>query len=134
MPRPKKFRRICALPAVSRFEPAGTAEDVPSIGMTVDEYETIRLIDLLGCTQEDCARQMNVARTTVQAVYESARHKLALALTAGRPLVIGGGDYLLCERSETCCGKSCHGRGCEGRRCGGCKDCSESCSKEGEPQ
>ena len=29
--------------------------------MTVDEYETLRLIDLEGFTQEECARQMNVA-------------------------------------------------------------------------
>lgn len=129
MPRPKKCRRICAMPAVSGFIPAGTADETLSpVEMTVDEYEAIRLIDLLACTQEYCARQMNVARTTVQVVYESARHKLALALVEGRPLVIRGGDYVLCDRSESCCGKSCHGKGCEGRRCGGksgCWSCSE---------
>ncbi|MBR6789366.1 MAG: DUF134 domain-containing protein [Oscillospiraceae bacterium] len=129
MPRPKKCRRICAMPAVSGFIPSGSSEQKSSpVEMTVDEYETIRLIDLLACTQDDCARQMGVARTTVQAIYESARYKLALALTGGRPLVIRGGDYVLCDRSENCCGKSCRGGSCDGRRCGngaGCCSCSE---------
>ena len=51
----------------------------------MDEYEAVRLIDLLGLTQEECAAQMNVARTTVQAIYDSAREKLARMLAEGRP-------------------------------------------------
>lgn len=41
--------------------------------LSLDEYETLRLIDFLGQTQEECARQMEVARTTVQSMYDSAR-------------------------------------------------------------
>ena len=45
--------------------------------MTVNEYEILRLLDSEGLTQEACARQMNIARTMVTAIYESARRKVA---------------------------------------------------------
>gem|GEM_PF-6353788 len=60
MPRPKKCRRICALPRCSSFGPLEGAAD-GRVEMAVEEYEAIRLIDLLGCTQEECAAQMGVA-------------------------------------------------------------------------
>ena len=77
----------------------------------MDEYEAVRLIDLLGLTQEECAAQMNVARTTVQAIYDSAREKLARMLAEGRPLAVQGGTYDLCGQAEHCCGRRCRRRG-----------------------
>ena len=76
MPRPCKRRRVCALPERLRFGPAGQSAGEP-IRMGVDEFETIRLIDLEGLTQEACAGQMQVSRATVQAIYGAARRKLA---------------------------------------------------------
>lgn len=118
MPRPKKRRKICEIPKDMEFRPAGTpgseageGQDTGSssrknaIEMTLDEYETIRLIDLLGYSQGDCAAQMGVARTTVQVMYESARKKVAQMLAEGRPLVIKGGDIIVCPRSEYCSGR-----------------------------
>jgi hypothetical protein len=48
---------------------------------------------------------MNVARTTVQAVYNTAREKIG---RAGKrpPPVITGGSYDVCGNSS-CCGKNC---------------------------
>jgi predicted DNA-binding protein (UPF0251 family) len=83
--------------------------------MKVDEFETIRLIDLEGFQQEECARQMNVARTTVQGIYMDARRKLAEALVNARPLVIEGGEYRLCDGTGQGCGRGCQKRG-RGRR------------------
>lgn len=81
--------------------------------MTVDEYEAIRLIDLDGFTQEECAAQMNISRTTVQGMYDSARKKLAESLVRGKVLSIEGGEYRLCDGQ----GRGC-GAGCRRRRCG----------------
>ena len=68
MPRPCKRRRVCGHPSCGRFGPAEQAHGQPEVLMGLDEFETIRLIDLEGLTQEQCAAQMNVARTTVQAI------------------------------------------------------------------
>lgn len=107
MPRPPKCRRICSLPDYTSFGPLEqTAEAKNFIEMTLDEYESIRLMDLEGCTQEECAARMNVARTTVQAVYTLARQKLADSLVNGRPLTIRGGHYQLCCHAKTCCGRT----------------------------
>lgn len=123
MPRPKKCRRVCAMPRCSNFGPL-EGEHSESVGMALEEYEAIRLIDLLGCTQEECAGQMGVARSTVQQVYDRARRKLALALVEGRRLVISGGDYMLCPKAEDCAGRDCARRDCARRRCG-CGSCTQ---------
>ena len=84
------------------------------IVMTVDEFEAIRLIDLEGLNQEQCAKQMSVARTTAQSIYNSARVKLAKCLVKGKELSISGGAYVLCTGEASGCGcghcrkKRCH--------------------------
>ncbi len=81
------------------------------VAMSVDEYETIRLIDLEGLSQEQCAESMGVARTTAQAIYSSARMKLAQCLVNGLELSIHGGDYILCDGDHHACGH-CHKKRC----------------------
>jgi len=114
MPRPRKWRKVCCLPESDRFGPLDTADGQENtIKMTIDEYETIRLIDLQGFTQEECANQMHIARTTVQASYNAARKKLAESLVNGKVLKIEGGDYKLCDGLEPDCGCG----GCQRHRC-----------------
>lgn len=115
MPRPRKWRRVCCLPESRRFGPLDLCAG-ETVTMAVDEYETIRLIDLDGLTQEQCAAQMGISRTTVQGIYDSARKKLARSLVEGEVLVIEGGEYRLCDGQRRGCG--CGREACPHRRCG----------------
>ena len=94
MSRTPRCRRIRCYPEYWSFAPQGD-EPVETIIMSLDEYECIRLMDREKLTQEQCARRMGVARTTVTNIYESARSKLAEALVDGKALRIGGGSYQL---------------------------------------
>ena len=59
MARPPKQRCICSLPRVSGFSPQGERPE-GSVNLTYDEYEVIRLLDLLQMTQEECAAHMDI--------------------------------------------------------------------------
>lgn len=117
MARPKKRRRICAYPSVMGFRPFGDSAE--TVDMTFDEYEVMRLMDTLGYSQEECAKQMDIARSTVASIYDSARAKTADAIIYGKSLLIHGGDVELCPSASTCC-----------KRCGqkSCIDCEHGTS------
>lgn len=102
MSRPRKCRKVCCLPRVTEFHPENNKNNNKII-LTVDEYETIRLIDKEGLSQKECADYMQVARTTVQQIYNSARVKIANALVDGLCIRIEGGDYTLCSDDESKC-------------------------------
>ena len=119
MSRPRKCRKVCCLPANSGFTPVKGGRKLPAIVLTVDEYETLRLIDREGFSQEECGAYMKVARTTVQQIYMTARKKIADALVEGLPLKIECGNYQLCDGQEPSCG--CGGCPKHRRRCAGTK-------------
>jgi len=116
MPRPRKHRLVCSHPAFTSFSPCACAGHGAPLIMAVDEFETIRLVDFEGLTQERCAEQMEVARTTIQAIYQSARKKLAQCIVQGSPLKIEGGDVRLCEYRSASCTKGCCKRGGKSER------------------
>ena len=117
MPRPRKCRQVCGLPRNDAFVPVGCTYSAEAVVITVDEYETIRLIDYEGLSQEACAASMQVARTTVQQIYNTARSKLAAALVEGRPFRIQGGDYRLCPGDRGCRGCCRRERDADGPDC-----------------
>ena len=99
MARPRKCRRVCGLPENRRFVPEVPGGEA-TVELNVDEYETLRLIDKEGLSQEECGVYMDIARATVQQIYQNARKKVAQALVEGLALQIDGGDYRLCDGVE----------------------------------
>lgn len=115
MPRPRKQKLICALPVSSTFAPCGSAPaENEAVFMSLEEYETIRLIDYHNLNQTQCAQEMGVARSTVQRLYTDARRKIALCVVDGHMLKITGGDYTLCAKR----GDPAKCEGCRRRRHG----------------
>ncbi len=102
MPRPRKQKLICSLPPCSTFSPCTSSNrsEGEAVVMSLEEYETIRLIDHLNLDQAHCAEEMGVARSTVQRLYMDARRKIAGSIVEGRKLKISGGDYTLCAKRE----------------------------------
>lgn len=95
MPRPKKFRRVEFFPENTYFIPLGKAKcEMEEIVLNVEELEAMRLKDIEKLNQEECAEKMNVSRQTFQNIIDSAREKVAKALTEGKALRIGGGYYI----------------------------------------
>lgn len=107
MPRPTKCRKVCHFPQTREFAPVAAEQETEPVILTIDEYETIRLIDKEGLSQEQCSAFMQIARTSVQRIYENARKKLADSIVDGRPLRIDGGDFWLCDGQDNSCGYEC---------------------------
>ena len=54
MPRPRKLRHVCGMPLVDRFTPQTAGDELREpVVLTIDQFETIRLIDYEMLTQEE---------------------------------------------------------------------------------
>jgi predicted DNA-binding protein (UPF0251 family) len=93
--RPKCPRRIQNMPNVTYFKPWGVPlSELDSVLLAVEELEALRLVDLEGLQQEEAAQQMGVSRRAFWVDLQSARRKVALALTEGKAIHIMGGNYV----------------------------------------
>ncbi len=99
MPRPKKCRKIGFYPDNTIFTPekAFTSEII----LTFEEIESLRLCDLKEMDQSEAADSMDVSRGTLQRILNTARKKVADAITNGKLIKIAN-----CECGENKC--SCH--------------------------
>jgi predicted DNA-binding protein (UPF0251 family) len=108
MARPIKCRRVEFFPENTYFIPLGKRKcEVEEITLKVEELEAMRLKDIEGLNQEECAERMQVSRQTFQNIIDSARKKVAIALTQGNAIHISGGNYTsgLCQFKCLNCGK-----------------------------
>jgi predicted DNA-binding protein (UPF0251 family)/DNA-directed RNA polymerase subunit RPC12/RpoP len=95
-------------PAVPFFVPS--EEGIPEVSkniLLVEELEALRLKDLEGLEQEECAEKMEISRATFQRILLSAREKVADSLVNGKLIHIDGGNYTFHMCSVKCmvCGK-----------------------------
>lgn len=87
MPRPAKPRHVDFTPTALFFKPAGIPLrqlEVATIGLA--EIEALRLKDVEGLDQAECAQQMRISRPTFQRILTTARQKVALALVNGNAI------------------------------------------------
>jgi uncharacterized protein len=106
MPRPKRKRIVTHPPLMEGFKPFGVPiSDIEPVIMFFEEYEALRLLDYIGLTQLEAAREMAVSRPTLTRIYEKARRTIAKAFVEGKAIFIEGGDYHTDDfwyRCETC--------------------------------
>lgn len=94
MARPTKFRRVEFFPKENYFVPHGKPKcELDEVLLKVEELEAMRLKDIEELNQEECAEKMQVSRQTFQNIIDSARKKVAIALTEGNAIKISGGNY-----------------------------------------
>lgn len=94
MSRPKRKRLIVKPPVMEGFKPFGIPmTDLEPVILLYEEYESIRLSDYEGFTQEQSAEKMNVSRPTFTRIYEKARRTIAQAFVEGKAIFIEGGNY-----------------------------------------
>lgn len=103
MGRRQLWRRVSAIPPVTFFKPAGIRmTELEVVRLLVEEAEAVRLKDLEGLEQEECAVKMSISRSTFSRVLDSARQKIADALLNGKAIRIEGGNFEMATRHFRC--------------------------------
>jgi hypothetical protein len=86
--RPRKSRSVRNLPKILQFSPRGKPGRPEEIELTIDEFEAIRLTDLLNLCQNECAESMQISQQTYSRILKNARRKIADALISGKIIKI----------------------------------------------
>jgi predicted DNA-binding protein (UPF0251 family) len=95
MPGRRRCRRVGFPPSFTSFGPAaeGRVNEPEEAILSVDEFEAVRLKDLEGLDQSECAALMEISQPTFHRLVVSARRKIADALTHGKTIKIECGNY-----------------------------------------
>ena len=90
MPGPRRRARCIGFePGFICFKPCGRpGRGLETVELRADELEALRLSDLEGLYQEECAQRMQISRTTLSRTLAEAHRKVADALIHGKRLVI----------------------------------------------
>jgi len=85
-----RFPKPVTIPIPSKVEQFIPEPRIPARPITIEpaEIEALRLVDLEGLSQEQAGIEMGVSRGTIWRLLQSARRKVAQALTEGRTLAV----------------------------------------------
>ena len=89
-PKPRAIRHDLKGMIFAPLDDNGTPITVNPIYILPDEVEALRLVYLLGLTQEEAAQSMGVSRGTLWRALSNGRKKMVQALVERRPLVVTG--------------------------------------------
>lgn len=85
--RKKIDRKLSIRPVFTEFGAISNPQK-ETVVLTHDELEAIKLADLEELYHEECAKELDVSRTTFSRIIKSARHKVALMLLFGKTIKI----------------------------------------------
>ena len=88
MGRPRCTYNIGYCPPCSGFNPHGQSRQAPTVELTEEEAESLRLKNIVNLDQTQAAQKMGVSQSTFQRLLSSAYKKVSLALVEGRPMRI----------------------------------------------
>lgn len=87
--RPRLRRRVRFSPEVLYFKPQGVPlRLLRSIDLTFEEVEALRLKNIEGLEQKECAKKMKTSQSTFQRILSSAYKKISVAVIEGKALKI----------------------------------------------
>lgn len=96
MGRRRKLRKIDFIPGVTYFKPHRVPlSALREMNLTLDELETIRLVDLEGLEQIAAAKKMKISQSTLQRILKEAHKKIAEALVKGKAIKVEGGEVMM---------------------------------------
>jgi len=103
MVRPRRCRFIEQQPSFTYFKPRGIPlVDLEEVVLLIDEFEAIRLKDLLGLEQEAAAQKMGISQPTLFRLLNSGHGKIADAIVNGKAIKIEGGPICKGEKIAEC--------------------------------
>ena len=85
--------------------------ELEEVILAVDEFEAIRLKDVDGLEQEQCAHRINISQPTFHRLYLEARRKIADVIVNGKALKIEGGTYEINPQNNSSRKRRCYRRG-----------------------
>jgi len=130
MVRPQKKRIVAYNPDISYFKPRGIPLiDLEEVQITIDEYEALRLSDLMDMSYEAAANKMKVSRATFGRIVRRARKTVADALINGKAIIIQGGNYKIIDKKRIFKCNNCNIKWEESRGTGKPENCP-SCSQK----